>query len=65
MMPPTARGAPSSHAGSAGVAVFFLRQKKNGGFPRRFLLPCRRKACRQSRATKGVKRGFGTLFAPL
>jgi hypothetical protein len=39
---------------------------RGGESPRRFcLLLCRRKACRQSRATKGVVPSFGNSFAPL
>jgi hypothetical protein len=53
------------HAGSARVAVFFLRHNEAASFLAASSLLCRRKACRQSRATKGVTKGFGNSFAPL
>ena len=52
-------------AGSARVAVFFLRHNEAASFPAASSLLCRRKACRQSRATKGVDQSFGSSVTPL
>ena len=53
------------HAGSARVAVFFLRHNEAASKLAASSLLCRRKACRQSRATKGVGHAFGNSFTPL
>ena len=53
------------HAGSARVAVFFLRHNKAASFLAASSLLCRRKACRQSQATKGVGQSFGNSLTRL